>query len=158
MNHEYEIVKWLHVLSSTLMFGTGIGTAYYMLIASLNADARVAATVLKHGVRADWLFTATTMVFQPLSGWYLAHLVGWPLGTPWIAWSIGLYVLTGACWLPVVWLQLRMRDMAIDAAARQTALPQRYWRFLRIWVALGVPAFFALLAVFYLMVNKPALA
>lgn len=154
---SYEIAKWLHVLSSTLMFGTGIGTAYYMLCASLTADARIAATVVGQGVRADWLFTATTMVLQPLSGWYLAHLAGWPLDTPWLAWSIALYLLTLACWLPVVWLQLKMRGLARAAAAQGQPLPPAYWRHLRVWVALGVPAFVALLTVFYLMVAKPSL-
>jgi uncharacterized membrane protein len=155
---DYAMAKWLHVLSSTLMFGTGIGTAYYMFFASRTADARVAAVVMTHGVRADWLFTATTMVFQPLSGWYLARLAGWPLHAPWLAWSIGLFVLTGLCWLPVVWLQLRMRDLAREAASDQRALPDRYWLLLKVWVALGMPALVAMLVIFYLMVNKPMMA
>lgn len=154
---DYLLWKWLHVLSSTLLFGTGIGSAFYLLTVSLQRDARAAAAVAGVVVIADWLFTATTMVFQPLSGLYLAHRLSLPLSTPWILWSIGLYLLAGACWLPVVWLQMRMRDLARAAAAQNVALPPAYWRYLRVWVALGFPALFAFTAVFYLMVAKPAL-
>jgi uncharacterized membrane protein len=153
---EYLIIKWLHIVSSTLLFGTGIGSAFYLLFASLSRDVRAIAVVSRHVVRADWLFTATTVVFQPLSGFYLAHLAGFPLNSRWIVWSVMLYLVAGACWLPVVWLQMRMRDMAQASARDGLSLPALYWRYLRIWAALGVPAFFALIIVFYLMTAKPA--
>lgn len=153
---EYLIVKWLHVLSSTVLFGTGIGSAYYMFFASRTRDPRTIAFVVRRVVIADWLFTTTTIVFQPASGYYLAALAGIPLDTPWIAWSLALYVLAGACWLPVVWLQIRMRRMAEQAAATGQPLPARYAVFHRWWTALGVPAFVALVIVFWLMVAKPA--
>lgn len=153
---EYLIVKWLHIVSSTLLFGTGIGSAFYLLFTSLSRDVRAIAVVSRHVVRADWLFTATTVVFQPLSGFYLAHLAGYPLSSRWIVWSVVLYLVAGACWLPVVWLQMRLRDMAQASARDGLALPALYWRYLRIWTALGVPAFFALIVVFYLMTAKPA--
>jgi uncharacterized membrane protein len=127
-----------------------------MFFASRTRDARVAAPVAGYVVRADWWFTATTIVFQPLSGAYLIHVAGYPWNARWIVWSIALYLLAGACWLPVVWMQLRMRDMARAAAASGAALPPLYWRYLRVWVALGVVAFGALVAVFWLMVAKPA--
>lgn len=152
---EYLVVKWLHILSSTFLFGTGIGSAFYMLFASLTRDPRVIATVVKHVVIADWLFTTPTIVFQPASGWYLMRLLGVPFDARWIAWTVALYVLAGACWLPVVWMQRRMRDMAQAAVVSQSALPDAYWRYLRSWIALGVVAFLALVAVFYLMVAKP---
>ena len=151
----YLVVKWLHILSSTVLFGTGLGSAYYMFFASRTRDARIAASVVRHVVVADWLFTATTVVFQPVSGFYLVHLAGIPWTAPWIVWSLALYVLAGACWLPVVWMQIRMRDMANEAAARDAPLPPRYWSYLRRWVALGVVAFTALVLVFWLMVVKP---
>jgi uncharacterized membrane protein len=153
---EYLIVKWLHVLSSTVLFGTGLGSAYYMFFASLSRKPAAAAVVVRQVVRADWWFTTTTIVFQPLSGLYLAHLAGLPLSTRWIAWSVALYLLAGACWLPVVWLQIRMRGLAEAAEAAGKALPPLYFRLLKVWTALGVPAFLALVAVFYLMVAKPA--
>ena len=152
---EYMIVKWLHILSSTFLFGTGIGSAFYMLFTSLSRDVRAIAVVSRHVVLADWIFTATSGVLQPLTGFYLIHLAGFPLHSKWIMWSIGLYLLAGACWLPVVWIQMRMRDMAQVAARDNTALPAQYWRYLKIWTALGIPAFFALVIVFWLMVAKP---
>lgn len=153
---EYTLAKWLHILSSTLLFGTGLGSAYYMFFASRGRDAGVTAAVVRLVVRADWLFTATTVVFQPLSGFYLIHLAGYPLGSTWIVASLALYLLAGACWLPVVWMQIRMRDLAAAAAARAQPLPAGYWRLLRLWTGLGVVAFLALVAVFWLMVAKPA--
>jgi uncharacterized membrane protein len=152
----YLVLKWIHVLSSTVLFGTGLGSAYYMLLTSLTRDARAVAVVVRQVVLADWLFTTTTIVIQPVTGVLLARMAGWPLNTPWLAWSIALYFLAGACWLPVVWLQLRMRDMAREAAAAGSPLPPRYWQFLRYWVLLGIPAFLALVVVFYLMVAKPS--
>jgi uncharacterized membrane protein len=152
---DYVIVKWLHILSSTFLFGTGIGSAFYMLFTSISRDVRAIAVVSRYVVLADWIFTSTTVVLQPLTGFYMIHLAGFPLTSTWIVWSIGLYLLAGVCWLPVVWIQLRMRDMAQLAARTSTDLPDQYWRYLRIWVTLGIPAFFALVAVFYLMVAKP---
>ncbi len=153
---EYLIGKWLHILSSTVVFGAGIGSAFHMLMASLRRDPAVAAQVVRQVVWADWLFTTTTMIFQPLSGWYLAHLMGLPvLRTRWLAWSLALYVLAGLCWLPVVWIQIRMRDIAVEADRSASPLPPRYFRWLRAWIALGFPALFAFLAIFYLMVAKP---
>ena len=153
---EYFVAKWLHILSSTLLFGTGLGSAYYMFFASLTRDPRVVVTVVKYVVIADWLFTTTTIVFQPLSGLYLVHLMGIPLTSRWLVWTYALYLLAGAAWLPVVWMQIQMRNMAREAVAANAALPERYWRFLKMWVALGVVAFAALVIVFYLMVAKPA--
>jgi uncharacterized membrane protein len=152
---EYLIVKWLHILSSTFLFGTGIGSAFYMLFTSLSRDVRAIAVVSRHVVLADWIFTATTVVIQPLTGAYLIHLAGFPWQSAWIMWSLALYVLAGACWLPVVWMQIKMRDMAQVAARDGAELPALYWRYLRMWVALGIPAFFALVVVFWLMVAKP---
>lgn len=152
---DYLLVKWLHVLSSTLLFGTGIGSAFHMLLASLTRQPAAVAVVVRQVVWADWLFTATAMVVQPLSGLALAHLAHLPLNTPWVFWSLVLYFVAGACWLPVVALQIRMRNLARQAAALGQPLPVAYLRCLGWWAALGVPTFFALLAVFYLMVAKP---
>ena len=153
---EYVLVKTLHVISSTILFGTGIGSAFYMLMASLHRDAAVAHFVVRRVVLADWLFTTPAVVVQPITGVYLAHLAGFPYSSTWLAVSIALYVVAGACWLPVLWLQMRMRDLAAEAAALGAALPDAYRRYFRAWFALGVPAFLALVVVFYLMVAKPA--
>lgn len=154
---EYLTVKWLHVLASTLLFGTGIGSAFYLLLSTLTRNVQAVAVVARIVVIADWLFTATTAIAQPLTGFWLIHLAGFPLSTPWLLWSIVLYVIAIACWLPVVALQIRLRDLAQEAARDRTELPARYWRYFKMWVALGFPAFFAFVAIFYLMVAKPAL-
>ena len=127
-----------------------------MFVASITRDPRAVLVVVRHVAIADWLFTSTTIVIQPLTGYLLARPLGLALSTSWIVWSIGLYLLAGACWLPVVWLQMRMRDMARAGVNTAASLPARYWRFLKLWVALGIPAFIALIVVFYLMVAKPA--
>jgi uncharacterized membrane protein len=152
---DYVVVKWLHILSSTFLFGTGIGSAWYMLFANISRDVRAIAIVSKYVVIADWLFTATTAVAQPATGFYMIHLAGYPIHSKWIMWSLVLYVLAGACWLPVVWLQMRLRDIAMEAAGTGADLPPRYWRYFRTWVALGVPAFIAFVIIFWLMVAKP---
>jgi uncharacterized membrane protein len=152
---EYLVVKWVHIISSTLLFGTGLGSAFYMFFASLTRDPRVIAVVVKYVVIADWLFTTTTIILQPASGFYLIHLAGFPLTSRWILWSIGLYLLAGAAWLPVVWMQIQMRRMAEQASASGAPMPEKYYRYLRAWVSLGFVAFFSLVIVFYLMVAKP---
>lgn len=153
---EYIAVKWLHILSSTLLFGTGIGSAFYMLFVSLSRDVRAIAVVARYVVLADWVFTTPTIILQPLTGFYLMHLAGYPLTSAWILWSIVLYFVAGACWLPVVWLKIKMHGFAREAVRDNAALPATYWRYMRIWVLLGIPAFVSLVIVFYLMVAKPA--
>ena len=153
--NEYLVAKWIHVLSSTILFGTGIGSAYYMLVASLGRDPREVHAVVRHVVRADWLFTTPAVIVQPLTGLWLVHLAGFPWTSRWLWISITLYFVAGACWLPVVWMQIRMREMAREAVEQGAALPDRYFAYLRGWIALGVVAFLALVVVFYLMVAKP---
>jgi uncharacterized membrane protein len=153
----YLVMKWMHILSSTLLFGTGLGSAFYMFFVSRTRDSQAIAVVVRHVVIADWIFTTPAIILQPLTGFYLTHLAAIPLTTPWILWSVVLYLLAGAAWLPVVWMQIRMRDMAAAAANCRGPVSAQYWRFLRIWVALGIVAFAALVAVFYLMVAKPSL-
>lgn len=152
---DYVTLKWVHILSSTLLFGTGIGTAYYMFSATMGRDPAVIAAVARNVVTADWIFTATTIVIQPVTGFYLAYIAGIPMTSRWIVWSTGLYLLAGACWLPVVWLQIQLQRLAADAVRGNAALPALYWRYFGLWVALGIPAFIALIIVFYLMVAKP---
>ena len=153
----YLTLKWIHIISSMLLVGTGLGSAFYMFFTNRSGSVQAQAVVTRLVVRADWWFTTPTVFIQPATGLAMAAMVGLPLTTPWLALSLGLYVLAGICWLPVVWLQLRMRDMAAEAAAEGGALPQLYWRYARRWEALGYPAFVAMVVVFYLMVNKPGL-
>ncbi len=152
----YLTIKWLHILSSVLLVGTGFGSAYYMFFANRSGSVAVQAEVARLVVRADWWFTTPTIVIQLASGLLLAHLGGWPLTTPWLLLSLLFFFFAGACWLPVVWLQIDMARMARQAANAGTVLPPRYRQRQVWWERLGYPAFLAMLAVYYLMVAKPA--
>jgi uncharacterized membrane protein len=154
---EYLVVKWLHVLSSTVLFGTGLGSAFYMFFTNRTGEVRAIAIVARRVVIADWLFTTPTAIVQPLTGFWLLHLSGMPWSSGWIVWSLVLYAIAGGCWLPVVWIQIRMAEMAERAASAGEALPPRFWRYHRAWTALGWPAFIAFIAIFFLMVVKPAI-
>ena len=154
---SYLTFKTLHVFSMVLLFGTGLGSAFYKFMADQNGDVRSIMTTNKHVVLADWLFTTPTILIQPITGYFMLSQAHFPLTTPWLLTSILLYLLAGACWLPVVVLQLRMRDLSIQAANDNTALPKLYFQYARIWFWLGVPAFIAMVLIVYLMVYKPIL-
>lgn len=153
----YLLLKTVHILSSVLLVGTGFGSAFYLFFAHRSRSVPAIAVVARLVVRADAWFTTPAVIFQPLSGLYLAHLAGWPWTTSWIALSLGLFVIAGVCWLPVVWLQWRMAAMAEHCLRRTLPLPGRYRRYARFWEWLGYPAFAAMLAVYWLMVAKPVL-
>jgi uncharacterized membrane protein len=157
MSAWYPLIKWLHIVSSTVLFGTGVGIAFFLLRAQRTRNVGIIAAVSREVVLADMLFTASAVVLQPVTGIALAVTVGYPLSSPWLVWSMALYGLVGCCWLPVVWLQMRMRDLAIEAAAKGSALPTEYRRYYRWWFGLGWPAFLGVLVIFYLMVAKPEL-
>ncbi len=153
----YLALKYLHILSMVLLFGTGLGSAFYKWMADRSGNLAHIATTNRHVVLADWMFTTPAIIVQPLSGLGLIYLLGLPLDTPWTSVSLTLYILAGACWLPVVWLQIRMRDLAGAALVENTPLPARYWRYARFWFWLGVPAFTAMLLIVFLMIFKPVL-
>ena len=153
----YLLVKWANVLSSTILFGFGTGTAWCMWNAHLTRDPATIAAVGRMVVRADWIFTGTSGIVQPLSGLWLAHLAGWPPNAPWLVLAMALYALAFICWTPVVWLQIRAQRLAQQAYERKEPLGTDYVRIMRLWFLLGWPAFLALTATFWLMIAKPAL-
>ncbi|WP_418135642.1 DUF2269 family protein [Agrobacterium sp. El2ro-1b] len=150
-----ELLRLAHVIGATVLFGTGAGIAFFMLMARRTANPALIAHVAGTVVIADTIFTATAAIIQPVTGYFLARIIGWPLTEGWIALSLGLYVFTGIFWLPVVWIQIRLRNIARDCAAREEALPAQWFRLYRIWFACGFPAFFAVLGIIWLMLNKP---
>ncbi|MBE2291588.1 MAG: DUF2269 domain-containing protein [Xanthomonadaceae bacterium] len=152
---SYFLVKWIHILSSTLLFGTGLGIAFFMWVAHLRGDAKVIAATARTLVIADYCFTAPAVVTQLLTGLWLANFLGIPLGHFWIKWSLVLFFVVGACWLPVVWLQARARNLAQQAERDGAPLPAAYRRIMRWWFWLGWPAFLGVIAIFWLMVTKP---
>jgi uncharacterized membrane protein len=152
---EYQLLKFLHVIGATVLLGTGAGIAFFMLMAHRTGDVRVIAGVARIVVVADYVFTATAVVVQPITGLMLARTTGYSLGEGWILASIGLYLFTGAFWLPVVAMQRRMRSLAAAASATGEPLPPAYHRLFRWWFAFGFPAFTAVLAIFWLMIARP---
>ncbi len=151
---DYFLLKWLHILSATVLFGTGIGSAFYMFMANRRKDVAGIYFAVRDVVIADWLLTAPAAAVQLLTGIALVHVAGYAFADFWILGELVLYFFAGACWLPVVWMQIEMRDMARHALETRAPLPERYWRLDRWWIILGSLAFPALLVVFYLMVAK----
>jgi uncharacterized membrane protein len=154
----YFILKYLHIVGAAVLLGTGAGIAFFMLVAHLGGKPPVIAAVARIVVIADFIFTATAVVVQPITGSLLVRHVGYSFWDGWIIWSIALYVLTGALWLPVVWMQMRLRDLAAKAAAESTPLPQEYHRIFWLWFAFGIPAFAAVAAILWLMIAKPQIS
>ena len=151
----YHLLLWLHIIGATMLFGTGAGIAFFLVAAHRGGDPRTIAHVTSTVVIADFLFTATAVVAQPLTGASLMLLQGWPLTTPWIALSLLLYAATGLFWLPVVFIQIRLRNLARAAATAGKGLPEEYYRLYRIWFACGFPAFAAVAGILWLMTAKP---
>ncbi|MDF1635222.1 DUF2269 domain-containing protein [Mycoplana sp. MJR14] len=149
------VYRLLHVIGATVLFGTGAGIAFFMVMARRTGRPALIAHVAETVVIADTLFTATAVVLQPLTGYLLARELGWPLSEGWIALTLMLYVFTGLFWLPVVWIQIRLRDLARTAAADDAPLPPEWHRLYRIWFACGFPAFLAVLTILWLMLEKP---
>ncbi|MFN4088182.1 MAG: DUF2269 family protein [Alphaproteobacteria bacterium] len=157
MDLWFLALKALHIVGAAVLLGTGAGIAFFMVMAHRTGDARIVAHTAGVVVLADMLFTASAVVVQPLTGAALALALGWPLLEGWVAASLALYVVVGLFWLPVVWMQWRMRDLARAAAAAGLPLPPAYGRLYRWWFAFGFPAFAAVLAIVWLMVAKPTL-
>jgi uncharacterized membrane protein len=154
----YFTLKFLHVIGASVLLGTGAGIAFFMLAAHLRRDPAVVAGVARIVVLADFIFTATAVLVQPITGILLVWNVGYSFTDGWIVLSILLYLVTGAFWLPVVWMQMRMRDLAVAAVQNGQTLPPAYHRLFRLWFAFGFPAFAAVAAVFWLMIAKPQFA
>ena len=155
--NTYVLLKTAHILSSTLLFGTGLGTAFFMWFTHRTGQVAAIATAARLTVLADFLFTTPAVILQPISGFLLMRLMGFDLHTSWLQASMALYLFTGACWLPVVWLQWHARNLAVVALRDNKPLPPAYYRCMRVWFALGWPAFIAVSAIFWLMVAKPTL-
>ena len=151
----YFSLKILHVISTSVLFGTGLGTAFYMFYVNLQKDIKLIALATKQVVFVDWLFTGTSAIVQFFTGFALVSLKGYSFFSFWVYGSIIGYLIAGACWIPVVYLQIRCRDLAFDALKNNAQLPKQYHYYYKLWWMLGVPAFSSLLIVFYLMVNRP---
>jgi len=147
---DYHSLKLIHILSSTVLFGTGLGTAFYMWRAQLSGDLNTFRIVAKNVVVADWVFTTPAVIIQPFTGIGMMYLAGLSWQQPWLLWSICLYFLVGVCWLPVVFIQIKVAKLLQE---NQPDLA-KVKRLMIIWYSLGVPAFLGVIVIFYLMVKK----
>jgi uncharacterized membrane protein len=152
----YYLLKFLHVVGAAVLLGTGAGIAFFMLRAHLTGRASVIAAVARIVVLADFVFTATAVVAQPVTGVLLAWEAGHSLWDDWIVLSLILYAVTGAFWLPVVFMQMRLRDMAAAAEASGRPLPEMYHILFWTWFGFGFPAFGSVVGIFWLMIVRPA--
>jgi uncharacterized membrane protein len=151
---DYLLLKWVHILSSAILFGAGVGSAFHLFASSLRRRIGGVASSTRNVVLADWLLTTPSAIVQPVTGIALVHKLALPYSTPWVAWSLGLYAVAMACWLPVVALQIRMRKLAEAAERSGAPLPAAYDRMFHWWTGLGLGAFFVFLLIFWLMVAK----
>lgn len=152
---EYLIFKYIHIISSTVLFGTGIGSAFYMFMANRRKDLPGIVFTTRHVVIADWLFTTPAVIIQLITGLILIQFKGYDLTHKWIMYSLILYFSAGACWLPVIWIQIKMRNIARMSMDNNSDLPAIYWKYDKWWLILGSMAFPMIIIVFYLMVFKP---
>lgn len=151
----YLLLKLMHIVSSVLLAGVGFGSAYYLYFIHRTGNPQAIAKVIHLVVRADFWFTTPAIIIQPLTGLSMIKLAGYPLGQAWLIWTGVLYLLAGACWIPVVWLQLRMSKIAANVVDANSSLPTRYWQYARCWEWLAYPAFVSVLIIYGLMVFKP---
>ena len=151
----YTLIKTIHILCSTILFGTGIGIAFFMVRSAFTQNIHEKFYAARNTVLADYLFTLPAVIIQPLSGVALIHIGGFAWDDFWLSATYAIYILAGVCWLPVVWIQIQLKNMIRDSIASNTELPVRYYKLFKIWFLLGWPAYIGLVFVFYLMIAKP---
>ncbi len=151
----YLIIKTLHIISATVLFGTGAGIAFFMLCAYFTTNIHEKYFAARHTVLADYIFTAPAVIIQPLSGLWLIWQGGYDWDSTWLMLTYILYIVAGLCWLPVVWIQIRLKNITRIALEHNSDLPTEYYKLFKIWFILGWPAFVGLMIIFFLMVAKP---
>ena len=151
----YLLLKWIHILSSVLLVGTGFGSAFYLFFILRSKNMATIAEVTRLVVKADWWFTTPTIVIQPLTGIAMIELAGYSYSQIWVSGTLFLYLIAGMCWLPVLWLQIQMQQLAAEVHRPGDNQPAIFWRYTRYWELLGYPAFFSMVIIFALMVFKP---
>ena len=149
------LVEYLHVLGAVVILGTGIGIAFFMLMAHRTGDATFIARTAEVVVIADFVFTLSAALLQPVTGSLLMWLSSTSITEGWLMTALALYVIAGAFWVPVVFMQIEMRDLARIAVTGGTALPPRYFALYRRWFLFGIPGFGSVMAILWLMLAKP---
>ena len=152
----YPIVKTIHIISSTILFGTGIGIAFFMWWANKTGDLPAKIFAARTTVIADLIFTTPAVIVQPISGLILIDLIGYDYLDLWLVITYILYIFAVICWLPVVWIQIRLRNILIESINDKKDLPYEYYKLFKIWFYLGWPALTSFISIFFLMVFKPS--
>ena len=151
---SYLVLKLVHIIAAVVVTGTGTGIAFFMFMANRSNNARAIYVTTQHVVLGDWLFTTPAVIIQITTGLLLMNKLGYSFSSPWFYWVMGLVALIGACWLPVLRIQYKLRDLA-KAAIATNEVSQEFKALMRQWTLLGIPAFGAILVIFWLMVFKP---
>ncbi len=151
---SYLWLKFLHILSAVVVTGTGAGIAFFMFMANRSNNPQAIYVTARHVILGDWIFTTPAVLTQLVTGLLLMENRGYSFSSPWFYWVIGLFIFIGLCWLPVLRIQYRLRDMAEVMAARGEVVPH-FKKQIRLWTLLGIPAFSAILVIFWLMIFKP---
>ena len=151
----YFFVKYLHVIGAIVILGTGAGIAFFMLMAHRSGDAAFIARTAATVVIADMLFTLAAVILQPVTGGLLMMLSSTSLAERWLSASLVLYALAGLFWIPVIFMQIEMRDLASAAAAGSQPMPPRYFTLFRRWFWFGIPGFSSVMIILWLMIAKP---
>lgn len=144
-----QIVRLVHIVSASILFGTGLGIAFFMLRAHLSGNEEAMAVTTSNVVLADWIFTTPAVIVQAITGLWLTYKLSLPMDSLWFVLVITVFVLVGLCWIPVVRIQIRIRNI-IAIGGR----PDEYQGLMKLWASLGIPAFLGVLALYFLMVSK----
>ena len=151
---SYLLLKLIHILSAVVITGTGIGIAFFMFMANRSNNAQAIYITAKSVILGDWIFTTPAVVVQLITGIMLMDKLNYSFTSTWFYSVIGLFVLIGVCWLPVLRIQYRLRELAEVSKEKNIVVPE-FKKLMKIWTMLGIPAFLAIIIIFYLMVFKP---
>jgi len=150
----YLTFKLIHILAAVVVTGTGAGIAFFMFMANKSNNPHAIYITAKHVILGDWLFTTPAVIIQIISGIILMKIQGYSFSSPWFYWVLGLFIFIGLCWIPVLKIQYKLRELAKKSLELNEVTPE-FRSLMRTWTLLGIPAFTAILAIFWLMVFKP---
>jgi uncharacterized membrane protein len=153
---SYLLLKLIHILSAVVITGTGAGIAFFMFMANRSNNPQAIYVTAKTVILGDWIFTTPAVITQIITGFLLMNRLNYSFSSIWFYWMIGLFVLIGICWLPVLRIQYRLKQLA-ELSLEANQVSPEFKRLMRVWTLLGIPAFTAILIIFYLMVFKPFL-
>jgi len=150
----YLTLKLIHILAAVVVTGTGVGIAFFMFMAYRSNNPQAIYVTAQHVILGDWIFTTPAVITQIITGLYLMNMQGYSFSAPWFYWVMGLFAFIGICWLPVLRIQYKLRQLAKVSVDSNQVTPE-FKALMKTWTLLGIPAFTAILAIFWLMVFKP---